>query len=257
MSTLNIDVLWLYCVLVYLLLYMYWMSVVDCELWLCLFLASLQNLYSSLQLVLNAVWIPKTVSPNFIIVQIMFSGLMGSRSLFLVFPNMSHDMTKPTKWVCAQQGLRSAWASAQSDQVFACAQWVAKDPSFLHADSEDSDQTGRMPRLIWVFAGRTAILLVLSCRGSIIQCCYWAAVLLKDLLWSLRTYLSNIKACSGLYYSYFVFVCFFVFIFFFFLLPGCFSSQCGSFAEGNEMNIIGISDSDSATCWGVINMNFL
>ena len=32
--------------------------------------------------------------------------------------------------------------------------------------SEDSDQTGRMPRLIWVFAGRTATLLVLSCRDS-------------------------------------------------------------------------------------------
>ena len=29
-----------------------------------------------------------------------------------------------------------------------CAQWVAKDPMFLHADSEDSNQTGRMPRLI-------------------------------------------------------------------------------------------------------------
>ena len=26
---------------------------------------------------------------------------------------------------------------------------------FLHADSEDSGQTGRMPRLIWVFVGRT------------------------------------------------------------------------------------------------------
>ena len=26
---------------------------------------------------------------------------------------------------------------------------------FLHADSEHSDQPGRMPRLIWVFAGRT------------------------------------------------------------------------------------------------------
>ena len=25
----------------------------------------------------------------------------------------------------------------------------------LHADSEDSDQTGRMTRLTWVFAGRT------------------------------------------------------------------------------------------------------
>ena len=35
------------------------------------------------------------------------------------------------------------------------------------APSEDSDQPGRrMPRLIWVFAGRTVTLLVLSCRGS-------------------------------------------------------------------------------------------
>ena len=30
---------------------------------------------------------------------------------------------------------------------------AAKDPRFLHADSEDSDQTGLMPRLICVFAG--------------------------------------------------------------------------------------------------------
>ena len=37
------------------------------------------------------------------------------------------------------------------------------------AHSEDSDQTGRMPRLIWVFAGRTVILFVLSCRGSVMQ----------------------------------------------------------------------------------------
>ena len=51
--------------------------------------------------------------------------------------------------------------SEDSDQPESslCAQWVVKNPSFLHADSEDSDQTGRMPRLIWVFAGRTAILL--------------------------------------------------------------------------------------------------
>ena len=32
---------------------------------------------------------------------------------------------------------------------------LAKDPRSLHADSEDSDQTGLMPRLIRVFAGRT------------------------------------------------------------------------------------------------------
>ena len=76
---------------------------------------------------------------------------------------------KPTKWVCTQRRLGSAWASTQSDQSSLCAQWVAKGPWFLHADSEDSDQTGRMPRLIWVFAGRTLILLVLSCRGSYIH----------------------------------------------------------------------------------------
>ena len=47
-------------------------------------------------------------------------------------------------------GIRPVWSESSL-----CAQWVAKNPSFLHADSEDSDQTGRMPRLIWVFAGRT------------------------------------------------------------------------------------------------------
>ena len=36
------------------------------------------------------------------------------------------------------------------------------------AHSEDSDQTGQMPRLIWVFAGCTVILLVLSWGGSYI-----------------------------------------------------------------------------------------
>ena len=52
-------------------------------------------------------------------------------------------------------GIRPVWSESSL-----CAQWVAKDLSFLHvdsedADSEDSDQTGRMPRLIWAFAGRT------------------------------------------------------------------------------------------------------
>ena len=58
-------------------------------------------------------------------------------------------------------GIRPVWSESSL-----CAQWVAKGPSFLHADSEDSDQTGRMPRLIWVFDGRTLTLLVLSRGGS-------------------------------------------------------------------------------------------
>ena len=50
------------------------------------------------------------------------------------------------------------------------------------AHSKDSDQTGRMPRPIWVFAGRTVTLLVLSCGGSnqhyaalqyMLQSCCW------------------------------------------------------------------------------------
>ena len=61
-------------------------------------------------------------------------------------------------------GIRPVWS-----EFLLCAQWVAKDPSFLHADGEDSDQTGRMPRLIRVFAGRTRHFLVLSWGGSIYE----------------------------------------------------------------------------------------
>ena len=32
-------------------------------------------------------------------------------------------------------GIRPVWSES-----LLCTQWVAKDPSFLHADSEDSDQ---------------------------------------------------------------------------------------------------------------------
>ena len=64
---------------------------------------------------------------------------------------------------CADSVIRPVWSESSM-----CAEWVAKSPRFLYADSEDSDQTGRMPRLIWVFAGRTVSLLVLSCRSSCI-----------------------------------------------------------------------------------------
>ena len=52
--------------------------------------------------------------------------------------------------MCTQRRLRPAWASAQPSLRI---QWVAKNPSFLQTEKEDSDQTGRM--LIWVVAGRT------------------------------------------------------------------------------------------------------
>ena len=40
----------------------------------------------------------------------------------------------------------------------------AKDLSFPHVDSEDSDQTGQMPMLISVFAGRTCYFVGLVVR---------------------------------------------------------------------------------------------
>ena len=69
---------------------------------------------------------------------------------------LSQSKTKPTKWPMhpaktqISLGIRPVWSESSL-----CAQWVAKDPSFLHEDSEDSDQIWRMPRLIWVFAGHT------------------------------------------------------------------------------------------------------
>ena len=41
---------------------------------------------------------------------------------------MSRDMTKLAKWLCAQRRLRSAWASAQSDQSLRCPHEEALGP---------------------------------------------------------------------------------------------------------------------------------
>ena len=98
----------------------------------------------------------------------------------LVFPrfvvHVSRSMAKPTMWLYAQRRLMPrlirVFAVGWSESSL-CAQRVAKDPSFLHADSEDSDKTGRMPRLNWAFAGLTLSLLVLSYRGSGNYSCSW------------------------------------------------------------------------------------
>ena len=65
-------------------------------------------------------------------------------------------MTKPTKWSVRQAktqislGIRPVWSesslSAWRNLGSFATQWM---------HNEDSDQTGQMPRLIWVFAGRT------------------------------------------------------------------------------------------------------
>ena len=69
---------------------------------------------------------------------------------------LSRIVTKPTKWHVRQAkpqislGIRPVWSesslSARRKLGYLATNW---------AHSEDSDQTGWMPRLIWVFAERT------------------------------------------------------------------------------------------------------
>ena len=63
--------------------------------------------------------------------------------------------------MCAHRRLRSAWAKSTLSA------WRKLGSLATHwAHSEDSHQTGQMSRLIWVFAGHTVILLVLSWGSS-------------------------------------------------------------------------------------------
>ena len=110
-------------------------------------------------------------------------------------------MTKPTKWhvrpaktqislgLCPvwSESLLSAWRKLRS----LATNW---------AHSIDSDQTGRMPRLIWVFAGRTVILLVLSWGGSYdYYSSFWDV---QKFLGSLRYfYRSSLKSLHLMYFD--------------------------------------------------------
>ena len=83
--------------------------------------------------------------------------------------------------MCAQRRLKSSLSA-----------WRKLGSLATHwAHSEDSDQTGRMPRLIWVFAGHTVILLVLS------RCSFCVSFNNE------RVNISKVSMC----YPYFVWLC--------------------------------------------------
>ena len=95
---------------------------------------------------------------------------------------MSRLMTKPIKWhvhpakTQISLGICPVWS-----EFSLWAQWVAKDLSFLHADRKDSDQTGRMPRLILVVAGRT---------------CHFVGFVMRWLKYENLVYLQCSKPCK-------------------------------------------------------------
>ena len=82
---------------------------------------------------------------------------------------LSRLMTKPTKWhvrpakTQSSLDIRPVW-SESSLSVWRKLGSLAT----YWAHNEDSDQTGRKPRLIWVFAGRTVIVLGLSWGLSLV-----------------------------------------------------------------------------------------
>ena len=72
----------------------------------------------------------------------------------------------PQNGMCSQRRLiRPVWSESS---LFA---WRKLGPYIPTERKEKTDQTGRMSRLTWVFAGRTVILLVLSWGGSLIKLC--------------------------------------------------------------------------------------
>ena len=68
--------------------------------------------------------------------------------------------------MCVQRRLRSAWASAQSDQGLHCPHEESLGPHLPNERTAKTDHTGKMPRLIWVFAGRTCHFVGFSWGGS-------------------------------------------------------------------------------------------
>ena len=73
----------------------------------------------------------------------------------------TNEMSVPPAKTQISLGIRPVW----SESLLSAWRKLGSLATHL-VHSEDSDQTGWMPRLIWVFAGRTVTLLVLSCRSS-------------------------------------------------------------------------------------------
>ena len=116
--------------------------------------------------------------------------------LGIVFTHLSRLMTKPTKWhVCQATTQISLGISPVWSESSLSAQWVAKDPSFLRVDRDDSDQTVQNPRLIWVFAGHTGHLVVFFMLRHICRYTYVKLIstytAMYSFLWSLAY-----KACG-------------------------------------------------------------
>ena len=83
-----------------------------------------------------------------------YSGLVLRHRGYSISSSL-HMQRHAKNGLCPQGRLRSVWASAQSDQSSLCAWRSLGSLDILRVPSKGSRQTVQMPRLIWVFAGRT------------------------------------------------------------------------------------------------------
>ena len=91
--------------------------------------------------------------------------LLSNRCHDYVHNEPSHDKTNKMSVRPAKTQISLVICPVWSESLLSA--WRKLGSLATHwAHSEDSDQTGQMPRLIWVYAGRTLTLSVLSCRGS-------------------------------------------------------------------------------------------
>ena len=81
---------------------------------------------------------------------------ISKNPLVTKFTSYEPDHDKPSKMTCVPAktqislGIPPTWSESSL-----CPLCVAKDPNLLQEDSEDSNQTQLMCRLIWIFAGYT------------------------------------------------------------------------------------------------------
>ena len=88
-------------------------------------------------------------------------------------------------------GVRPVWSESSLSA------WRKLGPLATNwAHSEDSDQTGRMPRLIWVFAGRTLTLLVLSGGGSNCFINVFIHNIMQVMIWTASSEFRTYRLCE-------------------------------------------------------------
>ena len=126
------------------------------------------------------------------------NGKLVSKVTVLI-KEMSRLMTKPTKWhvrpakTQISLGIRPVWSESSLSA------WRKLRSLATHwAHSEDSDQTGWMPRLIWVFAGRTGhfvgfVTRRFKCLGQLLWKMHFKAT---QIIWPTSSWLESLISCN-------------------------------------------------------------